>query len=172
MGGGDVSLLGHRPRNSADLGSSPDIGLGEMRDLLDICDLLYEPKTSVVVKLLYPRYWQVEHMGNVGVTPHTHDDGLLTVAQGKLKFTWTKRVRTAKLPPVRLAVPEPPRPPLLKKESSGPSGGPPRLIFKAKKVQPPAAAPALAPAKPTPAATKPKLTIKLKLPGQGGTGSG
>jgi len=45
--------------------TSPEISLFEMRDLLDICSLLYEPLTSMVVALKYPRYWKVEHVGNV-----------------------------------------------------------------------------------------------------------
>jgi hypothetical protein len=36
-----------------------------MRDLLDICALLFEPKTSLVVELLYPKGWKAEHMGKV-----------------------------------------------------------------------------------------------------------
>lgn len=45
--------------------TSPEISLYEMRDLLDICSLLYDPVTSMVVALKYPRYWKVEHVGNV-----------------------------------------------------------------------------------------------------------
>ena len=41
------------------------IGLFEMRDLLDLCSLLFEPKTSLTIKLCYPRYWKVQHLGHV-----------------------------------------------------------------------------------------------------------
>jgi hypothetical protein len=47
---------------------SPEIGLLEVRDLLGMCALLYEPKTSLIVELKYPRKWAVEHMGKVLLT--------------------------------------------------------------------------------------------------------
>ncbi|KAI9813372.1 MAG: hypothetical protein M1832_006330 [Thelocarpon impressellum] len=130
--------------------TAPEIGLGEMRELLDLCSLLYEPKTSVVVKLNYPHYWQVKHLGH-----------------GKLKFTWAKKARTKKLVPIRLSVPPPP--PTLKKEASSTHVGPTKVIFKKKpSVVPSATPPPLTPATST---AKPKLTIKLKLPGSGGASS-
>lgn len=49
-------------------GRSSDIGLFELRDLLDLCSLLYEPKTSLVVRLRYPRYWRCQHLGKVGLS--------------------------------------------------------------------------------------------------------
>lgn len=45
--------------------TSPEITLFEIRDLLDICGLLYEPITSMTVVLKYPRYWKVENLGHV-----------------------------------------------------------------------------------------------------------
>ncbi len=45
--------------------TSPDITLSEIRDLLEICGLLYEPVTSMIVALKYPRYWKVENLGHV-----------------------------------------------------------------------------------------------------------
>ncbi len=57
--------------------SSPEIGLFEMRELLDICSLLYKPNTSLIVKLKYPHYWGAEHMGNVRIPIHKHNRTLL-----------------------------------------------------------------------------------------------
>ena len=48
--------------------TSPVITLFEIRNLLDICSLLYEPITSMIIALKYPRYWKVENLGHV--RPH------------------------------------------------------------------------------------------------------
>lgn len=45
--------------------SSPDVGLSEQHDLLDICFFLYESVQSMIIRLQYPRYWKVEKLGNV-----------------------------------------------------------------------------------------------------------
>ncbi len=45
--------------------SSPDITPSEQNDLLDICDVLYEPVESMIVRLPLPRYWKVAHLGHV-----------------------------------------------------------------------------------------------------------
>lgn len=45
--------------------NSPCIGVLEMSDFLDLCKVLYDPVYSVMVRLKYPRYWKVEHLGKV-----------------------------------------------------------------------------------------------------------
>ena len=57
--------------------SSPDTLFDDLATLLDYCRILYEPKDSVPVTLIYPRYWRVEKSG-----------------KGKLHFTQTRKVRT------------------------------------------------------------------------------
>ncbi|KAI9784806.1 MAG: hypothetical protein M1839_001536 [Geoglossum umbratile] len=121
--------------------TSPELGLFEMRDLLDICTLLFEPKTSLVVELLYPKGWKAEHMG-----------------KGLLRFYRSDKARTT---PIRPLVPEKVKvkQEKTKQENEPPSVGVIKLISKPKKS---ASMPApSAPAEPA----KPKLTLKLKLPG-------
>ncbi|KAI9842282.1 MAG: hypothetical protein M1837_007352 [Sclerophora amabilis] len=136
--------------------TSPAIGLFEMRDLLDICSILYQSKTSMTVRLLYPRYWKVVHQG-----------------KGKMKFSWKKKIRTKPIPPLPTKAEAARRPPAVKKEAStgGGSAAPaPRLIFKAKKPpRPEPAVPAAAPTATSPAtdSAKPRLTLKLKVGGAG-----
>jgi transcription initiation factor TFIID subunit 2 len=45
--------------------SSPEIGIVEQSDLLDICYFIYESDYSMTVVLPYPRYWRVENRGGV-----------------------------------------------------------------------------------------------------------
>ncbi|KAI9695987.1 MAG: hypothetical protein M1820_008328 [Bogoriella megaspora] len=63
--------------------TSPQITLTEMGRLLDLCRMLYEPVSSRVVVLKYPRYWKAQHLG-----------------EAKMRF-WNKKgtVRTTPLPP-------------------------------------------------------------------------
>lgn len=44
---------------------SQDIGLIEIRSLLDICKLLYTTKDSLVVVMKRPRHLRCEHVGKV-----------------------------------------------------------------------------------------------------------
>ena len=44
---------------------SPTISLQEMGELLLICKLLYNPSSSIIVKLTYPRYWRCRKIGKV-----------------------------------------------------------------------------------------------------------
>ncbi|KAI9769282.1 MAG: hypothetical protein M1835_006729 [Candelina submexicana] len=128
--------------------NSPEIGLFEMRELLDICSLLYKPNTSLIVKLKYPRYWGAEHIGN-----------------GKLRFHWTD-IRTTPMPKVQIPRP----PPAIKQDDSASSTAErPKIIFKSKK-PPPHQTPQVQAVQqpllplPSPVEGKPKMTIKLKLP--------
>jgi transcription initiation factor TFIID subunit 2 len=45
--------------------NSPGIGILELSVFADLCKILYDSVTSVMVKLKYPRYWQVKHLGKV-----------------------------------------------------------------------------------------------------------
>ncbi|KAL8936811.1 MAG: hypothetical protein Q9216_004741 [Gyalolechia sp. 2 TL-2023] len=78
--------------------SSPVLSLHEIKDLIDICALLYEPNSSMLVKLQYPRYWQCRRTG-----------------KGRLRFSHTDRIRTMPMPK---RVPPPPPPLLLSQASS------------------------------------------------------
>ncbi|KAI9886207.1 MAG: PX domain-containing protein ypt35 [Watsoniomyces obsoletus] len=58
-------LGGYEPLKDAlwDAVKSKDIGMFELRDLLDVCELLYDPQMSLLVKLKLPRYWRAFHLG-------------------------------------------------------------------------------------------------------------
>jgi hypothetical protein len=47
---------------------SQDIGLLELRDLTDICRLLYSTKDSLIVVMKRPRHLRCEHIGKVCLT--------------------------------------------------------------------------------------------------------
>ena len=106
--------------------TSPTISLHQMGDLLDICDLLYDPETKLLVALKYPRYWVCTKVG-----------------KGRIQFQKSDQIRTRQIPKIQ--------PPLLsapsgstplqasspfKRENSGGNGMPPpkapKLIFKTK----------------------------------------
>lgn len=61
--------------------TSPTLSLQQMGDLIDICDLLYTPETSMVVALKYPRYWTCKKIG-----------------KGKVFFSLSSRIRTTPMP--------------------------------------------------------------------------
>lgn len=45
--------------------SSPAISLRELAELLELCELLYAPESSMIVVLKYPRYWKCTKVGKV-----------------------------------------------------------------------------------------------------------
>lgn len=45
--------------------ASPILTLRELGQLLDICEMLYTPESSMVVVLKYPRYWKCTKIGKV-----------------------------------------------------------------------------------------------------------
>lgn len=45
--------------------NSPCISVLELSELVDLCQVLYDPITSKIVTLKYPRYWKVRHLGKV-----------------------------------------------------------------------------------------------------------
>ncbi|KAI4139467.1 MAG: hypothetical protein L6R39_006275 [Caloplaca ligustica] len=154
----------------------------EIKDLLDLCQLLYDPESSMVVKLRYPRYWRCKKVG-----------------KGKLAFSHTDRIRTRPIPtkrgpPPLMTMPPPaqqqqpgmPFSPSIKREDSSisdsmpppPSQQPRKPLFKpprrpsegvidtggSAKPSPVAErAPATTPTTTTAEGEKPKLKIKLKL---------
>jgi len=61
--------------------TSPALSLQNISELLDICDILYTPETSMTVALKYPRYWRCKKVGT-----------------GKLQFSPSSRVRTTLMP--------------------------------------------------------------------------
>ena len=74
------------------------LSIEQMIELLDICEALYEPKSSAVVELKYPRYWRCKKVG-----------------KGKVKFTKDGGIRTHPMPEQKwppAASKQQPRPPL------------------------------------------------------------
>ncbi|KAL9011688.1 MAG: hypothetical protein Q9173_003482 [Seirophora scorigena] len=166
--------------------ASPVLSLPELRQLLDICRLLYGPETKMVIKLCYPRYWRCRRVG-----------------RAKLQFSTTDRVRTRPMPK-RALLPLPPPPPTptplhppaplpspslasgtkIKKEDSGGSEFmPPPPPMARKPLFKPLRRPSEgehgsakpSPVRETPAAAegeKPKLKIKLKIGPKPGLGEG
>ena len=97
---------------------SPTLSLQQMWELLEICDLLYLPKSEMVISLKYPRYWQCKKVG-----------------KGKVLFSRTDRVRTNLAPKRQLPPPIATtfQPPPTKREHSGTNMLPPnpqRKLFK------------------------------------------
>jgi transcription initiation factor TFIID subunit 2 len=58
--------------------NSSFIGILELSNFIDLCKVLYDPKVSVMVKLKYPRYWKVQHVGNVSLLVYLNLGGGLT----------------------------------------------------------------------------------------------
>ncbi|KAL8949215.1 MAG: hypothetical protein Q9222_004665, partial [Ikaeria aurantiellina] len=90
--------------------TSPALSFRELKELLDICTLLYEPESTMKVVLTYPRYWKCTKVG-----------------KGKLHFTRTSRIRTKPLKPHRSPNQQPPAPPplasptIIKRETTSPT---------------------------------------------------
>ncbi|KAJ5114505.1 hypothetical protein NUU61_000264 [Penicillium alfredii] len=57
--------------------NSPCLGALELSELTDLCRVLFEARTSRIVRLKYPRFWNVQNLG-----------------QGKLRFFRSARART------------------------------------------------------------------------------
>ena len=49
--------------------NSSVLSLEELQTMLDFCRMLYDPIDSFMVKIRYPRYWRLEHMGKVSSAP-------------------------------------------------------------------------------------------------------
>ncbi|RDL33106.1 uncharacterized protein BP5553_08545 [Venustampulla echinocandica] len=75
------------------------IGVYEQRDLLDICNILYEAVESMIVKLKLPCFWKVEYLGK----------GHLVFKQtGKVRKAPRKPILNVKPPKVSLGTAAPP----------------------------------------------------------------
>ncbi|MCJ1439071.1 hypothetical protein MMC27_008462 [Xylographa pallens] len=154
--------------------TSPALTLPQLGALLEICSLLYEPQTSILLVLKYPRYWQCHSNGRTTL-PGTSKPSLV------LTFSHTSKVRTKLVPKLPLrtsAVPQAPPTPALKRSgsSSSTATAPLRLSIKPPKKPGtpglPQSAGMLAPATPS-EGTKPKLTLKLNVKGSSkGVGPG
>ncbi|KAL8855344.1 MAG: hypothetical protein Q9198_010855 [Flavoplaca austrocitrina] len=75
--------------------TSPVLTLHEVKELLILCSLLYDPDTRMVLVLKYPRYWRCRKIG-----------------KGKLVFERTEKVRTKPMPR-KIVPPTVPPPPAL-----------------------------------------------------------
>lgn len=84
----------------------------EISELLDVCRVLYEPKTSKIVKLALPRYWKCQNLGN-----------------GKLRFCRSTKVRF-NLGPSKDSGPK------RKRDEHGMPPPAPRITFKQSKTGP------------------------------------
>lgn len=58
--------------------NSTAIGVHELSELTDVCSILFDPVTSKIAKLKYPRFWKVQHMGH-----------------GQLRFYKSTQIRTS-----------------------------------------------------------------------------
>ncbi|KAL8839149.1 MAG: hypothetical protein Q9176_004652 [Flavoplaca citrina] len=75
--------------------TSPVLSLHEVKELLTLCSLLYDPDTRMVLVLKYPRYWRCRKIG-----------------KGKLVFERTEKVRTKPMPRKIVPPTVPPHPAL------------------------------------------------------------
>ena len=148
--------------------TSPTLSLQQMGDLLDLCELLYTPATSMVVVLRYPRYWTCRKVG-----------------KGKVLFSPSSRIRTTPLPKRQIpSHPQAPQHPTLSRENTNtanPMLPPLKLKFAVPKKPTLQSTPSTSNMESTPAslegciggdAPKPKLRLSFsKLKGGGGQGS-
>lgn len=72
--------------------NSPSVGLLELSQLVDLCRILFEPRTSRIARLKYPRFWKVEHLGKGRMHFYRSDRVRTSVAPAK-DSTSTKRKR-------------------------------------------------------------------------------
>lgn len=89
--------------------NSDILSVDEIQATLDFCRMMYEPIDSFMVKIRYPRYWKLEHLG-----------------KGKLKFSRTQHVRTK---PFVKWVPKAPSP-VKKYDLLPPKPSVPKIYFK------------------------------------------
>ena len=128
---------------------SPIETLPEIKELLLVCSLLYEPSTSMLVTLRYPRYWQTPEVERLSSTAD---------ARGKLLLKFKKgRARTTKLAPKW--TPQVQRPPSIKREGSTASATKSKVGLK---LNPPLAPSNSSPTINTPSTGQPKLKLILK----------
>ncbi|KAJ4355180.1 Transcription initiation factor TFIID subunit 2 [Ascochyta clinopodiicola] len=133
--------------------NSKTVSLSDMTQLLDFCDMIFRDrrKNSLPVKLRFPRYWKVKHLG-----------------QARLQFTQTDRYRTKPLHPLVKEVRPAPAPAPVPAPVSAPatvSAPTPAMVALPQEVSvqpPPAPVVPLKIAPPTVVAPpKPKLSLKF-----------
>ncbi|KAI9934599.1 hypothetical protein MW887_000215 [Aspergillus wentii] len=93
--------------------NSPCIGVLELLEFSDLCKVLYDTVSSVMVSLKYPRYWKVKHLG-----------------KGRMHFYRSSRVRTTLAPSKDAAAASAKR----KREEQGMPPPGPRITFKQSKI--------------------------------------
>ena len=135
--------------------------ISEISELLLVCDLMYEPTTSMTIMLSLPRYWRVVNQGR---TPSTVPNGK---PRHFLRFTKDGKVRTK--PFVKIQPP-----PVIhksitvKRENSGSSINRTTILHLSKPVKRPQSANDVRsspiPATPITAGEKPKLKLIFKAP--------
>lgn len=146
--------------------SSPLLSPAEIEDILDVCNILYDPEDSIVARLKYPRYWGCENLG-----------------KGRVRLYQKEKVRTQMLrkpapkPPaprpsmsIKLSAPRPP-PPIRKESVSkvpstpGPVSTPISLIPPPPKQEPtPGPFIPSTPVASTPAPAAKSRLVKLRVP--------
>lgn len=152
--------------------TSPALSLQQLGELLDICDILYTPETSMIVALKYPHYWACKKIG-----------------KGRLQFSRSPRIRTTAMPERQAPSTTHNVSPAIKRENSNPTTamappqghGPLKLkLGVPKKPSMPSgpSTPAVVDSLPStpssstqPDAPKQKLRFKLGAPKAGGAGS-
>ncbi|KAF1932211.1 uncharacterized protein M421DRAFT_98393 [Didymella exigua CBS 183.55] len=141
--------------------NSRTLSLSDMTHLLDFCDMVFRDrrKNALPVKLRFPRYWKVKHLG-----------------QAKLQFTQTEKFRTKPLHPLVKEAPPAPAPAPALVPALAPVQAPtqaPVELPRAVSVQPPPA-PVVPPKLTAPSVTapsKPKLSLKFGKPKSGNASS-
>jgi transcription initiation factor TFIID subunit 2 len=93
--------------------NSPFIGLLELSEFTDLSRVLYDPITSRMVALKYPRYWQVKHLG-----------------KGRMHFSRSNKIRTTLHPQKDSTSAK------RKREDQGMPPPGPRITFKQSKLGP------------------------------------
>ena len=127
--------------------ASPTLTLREIGELLELCSLLYDRESSMIVTLKYPRYWRCRKTGKATLT-----------------FTQTNRVRTVPIPK-RLPPPAPLPSPAVKREDSISSASGMMMGGARPFLKPPKRPSEVGLEVGEPPVAKPKLTLKLSLKG-------
>lgn len=90
---------------------SPEIGLSEQNDLLDICFFLYDSVETMIVRLRYPRYWKAKHLGKVNLSFQRRKEFYANILKGVIRFKRRNKIRVKSLPKLVLLAQQPVGPP-------------------------------------------------------------
>jgi transcription initiation factor TFIID subunit 2 len=160
--------------------NSSCIGTLEISNFADLCRILYDAKTSVPVRLKYPRYWKCQRIGGVSILSSLKlliSIVILSIHQGLMRFYKSERFRVS-LTPSKDATGAAAVVAGAKRKREEPSMPPPgpRITFKQSKSSldihqninsiPPTPTPAPAPPPPvsTPQPEQPRKLTKLRIP--------